>query len=87
MGRPFDEAEFFKGDLTEQEIKDRTCAKCGVFDIAHNDGYRKDLDVKVIPCKQFVKPTVALDMVKKASSVKDVPNIKEVKKPDEKEKK
>ena len=71
MGRPFDEAEFFKGDLTEQEIKDRTCAKCGVFDIAHNDGYRKDLDVKVIPCDQFVKP---------------VPK-KEVKKPDEKEKK
>jgi len=72
MGRPIEEAEFFKGDLTEQEIKDRTCAKCGVFDIAHNDGYRNDPDVKVIPCKQFVTP---------------VPKIKEVKKPDEKEKK
>jgi len=47
----------FTSALTKEELDARLCAKCGVFDIAHNDGYRKDPDVTKKPCKQFVKKT------------------------------
>lgn len=58
MGIAKNESEMFSSALTKEELDARLCAKCGVFDIAHNDGYRKDPDVTKKPCKHFEKKEV-----------------------------
>lgn len=77
MGQAINEANIFKRDLSKKELAERTCAKCGVFDIAHNDAYRGDPDVEKIPCKKFVKPK---DVTKLSMEVKKPGEQKEKKK-------
>jgi len=58
MGRAIEEVMMFMSALTKEEIDERLCARCGAFDLCHNDGYRKDPDVTKKVCKKFVKKEV-----------------------------